>query len=110
MMNELSPDVAAGFKEARHTHPTHPTHPTRPLPLGTGPSRSLDAPSSPTPTPYPPSTSPQACFAIFGGGPYISEIQLAAQGKRLVDALELMGVLAKVRPAPLRPQDHPSVD
>lgn len=51
MMNELSPDVAAGFKEA--------------------------------------------CFAIFGGGPYISEIQLAAQGKRLVDALELMGVLAK---------------
>merc|ERR1712123_270715 len=51
MMNELTPDIAAGFKEA--------------------------------------------CFAIFGGGPYISEIQLAAQGKRLVDALELMGVLAK---------------
>lgn len=51
MMNELTPDIAKGFKEA--------------------------------------------CFAIFGGGPYISEIQLAAQGKRLVDALELMGVLAK---------------
>jgi len=51
MMNELTPDIAAGFKEA--------------------------------------------CFAIFGGGPFISDIQLAAQGKRLVDALELMGVLAK---------------
>merc|ERR1719263_1656802 len=50
-MNELSPSVAAGFKEA--------------------------------------------CFAIFGGGPYISDIQLDAAGKRLVDALELMGVLAK---------------
>jgi len=51
MMNELQPNVAAGFKEA--------------------------------------------CFAIFGGGPFISEIQLDAAGKRLVDALELMGVLAK---------------
>ena len=48
MMNELQPNVAAGFKEA--------------------------------------------CFAIFGGGPFISEIQLDAAGKRLVDALELMGV------------------
>jgi len=37
----------------------------------------------------------EACFAIFGGGPFISEIQLDAAGKRLVDALELMGVLAK---------------
>ena len=51
MMNELSPNVAAGFKEA--------------------------------------------CFAVFGGGPFISDIQLAANAKRLVDALELMGVLAK---------------
>jgi len=51
MMNELQPNVAAGFKEA--------------------------------------------CFAVFGGGPFISEIQLDAAGKRLVDALELMGVLAK---------------
>jgi len=51
MMNELSPAVAAGFKEA--------------------------------------------CFAVFGGGPFISDIQLAANAKRLVDALELMGVLAK---------------
>jgi len=50
-MNELSPSVAAGFKEA--------------------------------------------CFAIFGGGPFVSDIQLAASAKRLVDALELMGVLAK---------------
>ena len=37
----------------------------------------------------------EACFAIFGGGPFISEIQLDAAGKRLVDALEQMGVLAK---------------
>ena len=51
MMNELKPNVAAGFKEA--------------------------------------------CFAVFGGGPFISDIQLDAAGKRLVDALELMGVLAK---------------
>jgi len=51
MMNELQPNVAAGFKEA--------------------------------------------CFAIFSGGPFISQIQLDAAGKRLVDALELMGVLAK---------------
>ncbi|KAL3918385.1 MAG: hypothetical protein SGPRY_006040 [Prymnesium sp.] len=51
MMNELQPNVAAGFKEA--------------------------------------------CFAVFGGGPYISQIQLDAAGKRLVNALELMGVLAK---------------
>jgi len=51
MMNELSPSVAKGFKEA--------------------------------------------CFAVFGGGPFISQIQLDAAGKRLVDALELMGVLAK---------------
>jgi predicted unusual protein kinase regulating ubiquinone biosynthesis (AarF/ABC1/UbiB family) len=51
MMNELSPNVAKGFKEA--------------------------------------------CFAVFGGGPFISQIQLDAAGKRLVDALELMGVLAK---------------
>ena len=51
MMNELSPNVAAGFKEA--------------------------------------------CFAVFGGGPFISQIQLDANAKRLVDALELMGVLAK---------------
>uniref|UniRef100_A0A7S2DEB7 ABC1 atypical kinase-like domain-containing protein n=1 Tax=Haptolina brevifila TaxID=156173 RepID=A0A7S2DEB7_9EUKA len=51
MMNELSPSVAKGFKEA--------------------------------------------CFAIFGGGPFITQIQLDAAGKRLVDALELMGVLAK---------------
>jgi len=51
MMNELKPNVAAGFKEA--------------------------------------------CFAVFGGGPFISQIQLDAAGKRLVDALEMMGVLAK---------------
>jgi len=51
MMNELTPNVAKGFKEA--------------------------------------------CFAVFGGGPFISQIQLDAAGKRLVDALELMGVLAK---------------
>jgi len=51
MMNELQPNVAAGFKEF--------------------------------------------CFAVFGGGPFISEIQLDAAGKRLVDSLELMGVLAK---------------
>ena len=50
-MNELKPNVAAGFKEA--------------------------------------------CFAVFGGGPFISQIQLDAAGKRLVDALEQMGVLAK---------------
>ena len=37
----------------------------------------------------------EACFATFGGGPFISEIQLDAAGKRLVDALEQMGVLAK---------------
>ena len=37
----------------------------------------------------------EACFAVFGGGPFISEIQLDAAGKRLVDALELAGVLAK---------------
>jgi len=37
----------------------------------------------------------EACFAVFGGGPFISQIQLDAAGKRLVDALELMGVLAK---------------
>jgi len=51
MMNELQPNVAAGFKEA--------------------------------------------CFAVFGGGPFVTDIQLDAAGKRLVDALELMGVLAK---------------
>ena len=37
----------------------------------------------------------EACFAVFGGGPFISQIQLDAAGKRLVDALEQMGVLAK---------------
>lgn len=37
----------------------------------------------------------EACFAIFGGGPFITDLQLAANAKRLVDALELMGVLAK---------------
>lgn len=37
----------------------------------------------------------EACAAIFGGGPFISELQLASNAKRLVDALELMGVLAK---------------
>merc|ERR1719440_1645368 len=37
----------------------------------------------------------EACFALFGGGPFISEIQLDAAGKRLVDALESAGVLAK---------------
>jgi len=51
MMNELQPNVAAGFKEA--------------------------------------------CFAIFGGGPFISDLQLAQNAKRLVNALEMMGVLAK---------------
>ena len=51
MMNELQPNVFAGFKEA--------------------------------------------CGAIFGGGPFISDLQLAANAKRLVDALETMGVLAK---------------
>ena len=34
----------------------------------------------------------QACFALFGGGPFISDITLAENAKRLVDALELMGV------------------
>ena len=51
MMNELKPNVAAGFKEA--------------------------------------------CFAVFGGGPFISQIQLDQAGKRLTAALEQMGVLAK---------------
>jgi len=37
----------------------------------------------------------EACFAVFGGGPFISQIQLDAAGKRLVDALETAGVLAK---------------
>ena len=37
----------------------------------------------------------EACFAVFGGGPFISELQLAKNAKRLVDALEVMGVLAK---------------
>ena len=37
----------------------------------------------------------EACFAVFGGGPFISQIQLDQAGKRLVDALELAGVLAK---------------
>lgn len=37
----------------------------------------------------------EACFAVFGGGPFISQIQLDAAGKRLVDALEQMGVLAQ---------------
>jgi predicted unusual protein kinase regulating ubiquinone biosynthesis (AarF/ABC1/UbiB family) len=37
----------------------------------------------------------EACLAVFGGGPYISDIQLDAAGKRLVDALEGAGVLAK---------------
>jgi len=37
----------------------------------------------------------EACGAVFGGGPFISELQLATNAKRLVDALELMGVLAK---------------
>ena len=37
----------------------------------------------------------EACFAVFGGGPFISQIQLDAAGKRLVDALEQAGVLAK---------------
>jgi len=37
----------------------------------------------------------EACFAIFGGGPFISDLQLSQNAKRLVDALELMGVLAK---------------
>jgi len=35
------------------------------------------------------------CFALFGGGPFISDIQLDAAGKRLVNALESAGVLAK---------------
>ncbi|EOD26063.1 hypothetical protein EMIHUDRAFT_467752 [Emiliania huxleyi CCMP1516] len=33
----------------------------------------------------------EACGAVFGGGPFISELQLATNAKRLVDALELMG-------------------
>jgi len=37
----------------------------------------------------------EACFAVFGGGPFVSQIQLDAAGKRLVDALEQAGVLAK---------------
>ena len=37
----------------------------------------------------------EACFAVFGGGPFINQIQLDAAGKRLVDALEQAGVLAK---------------
>jgi predicted unusual protein kinase regulating ubiquinone biosynthesis (AarF/ABC1/UbiB family) len=37
----------------------------------------------------------EACLAVFGGGPYISDIQLDVAGKRLVDALEEAGVLAK---------------
>jgi len=37
----------------------------------------------------------EACFALFGGGPFISQIQLDAAGKRLVDALQSAGVLAK---------------
>merc|ERR1719379_44242 len=36
-----------------------------------------------------------ACLAIFGGGPFISDIELDAAGKRLVNALELAGVVAK---------------
>merc|ERR1719486_887512 len=50
MMNQLKPNVAAGFKEA--------------------------------------------CFAIFGGGPFIDEIQLDTNGKRLVAAIEQAGVLS----------------
>ena len=35
------------------------------------------------------------CYALFDGGPFISDIQLAARAKELVDAVEEMGVLAK---------------
>ena len=35
------------------------------------------------------------CYALFDGGPFISEIQLAARAKELCDAVEEMGVLAK---------------
>lgn len=37
----------------------------------------------------------EACLAIFGGGPFITDIQLDAAGKRLVNALEMAGVVAK---------------
>ena len=37
----------------------------------------------------------EACLSVFGGGPFISDLQLATNAKRLVNALELMGVLAK---------------
>lgn len=35
------------------------------------------------------------CFALFGGGPYISDAQLAASAKRLVEAIAQMGVLSR---------------
>lgn len=35
------------------------------------------------------------CFALFEGGPFIDDTELARQGKRFVLALEQMGVLAK---------------
>lgn len=35
------------------------------------------------------------CYALFEGGPFISELQLRVKAKELVEALETMGVLAK---------------
>ena len=35
------------------------------------------------------------CFALFEGGPMISDIQLGVKAKQLVDAVETAGVLAK---------------
>ncbi|KAJ8598670.1 hypothetical protein CTAYLR_003082 [Chrysophaeum taylorii] len=35
------------------------------------------------------------CFALFEGGPYVSELAIAQSAKKIVDAVEKMGVLAK---------------
>lgn len=37
----------------------------------------------------------QFCFALFGGGPYISDTQLAANAAQLVGAIGQMGVLSR---------------
>ena len=106
MMNELTPDIAAGFKEARRNPTSHDAPCDAPCsaPCNTPCDAPCNAPCAMPCTMQctEPCTMrctmqctehmhramymhhatrrvPQACFAIFGGGPFISEIQLAAQ-------------------------------
>ena len=86
MMNELTPDIAAGFKEARRNQPRVSRCTVRRAlqctvchALHHAMHHAMHRAHAPCDAPCKTRRVPQACFAIFGGGPFISEIQLAAQ-------------------------------